>query len=490
MSTQKNTENQGQASLSEAHPAKPGQDSKQGQPDAGMVVKSDAAAANDGSGCLESATENVREEEMEYISDTNAALLMKTPRGGRFLIYTMVLAVCCALFWASVARLDEVTRGMGSVIPSSRLQVVQNLEGGILEKLYVQEGEQVSAGQPLMQLDDTQFSSSFRESNIEYFGELAKAARLRAELSGKPLSFPKALDEHPDYIRREQDVYNQRSQSLKAELEVSNKQASQAEHELNAARAQLKFLINSYELGRDELNLTIPLARQGVVSRVELIQLKQRVNDLESEKRMTELSIPKLKAAYQEALVRKEEIRLQFREEVVEKLQETELHLDQLSESNNVLEDQVDRTLIRSPMNGIVKKIHVTTVGGVVQPGMSLLEIVPIEDNLLVEAQVQPKDIGFLREGMKAIVKLTAYDFAIYGGLEGSVEHISADTIKDEKGESFYIVHIRTNKSHVGTPEKPLMIIPGMRTNVDIITGKKTLMQYMLKPILKARQNA
>lgn len=439
---------------------------------------------------LEKIEDSVSPDDMEYISDTNVAMLIKTPRGGRLLIYTMLLALLSAMVWASIARLDEITRGIGVVIPSSRLQVVQNLEGGILEQIFVTEGQQVQSGQPLMQLDDTRFSSSFRESAIEYYSELAKAARLRAELSGGALSFPAELDDYPDYVKREREIFYQRADRFIAELNVAREQAVQAEHELATTEDQLKFLTTSFELGQDELELTVPLAEQGVVSKVELIQLRQRVNDLESEKRRTELSIPKLRAAYQESLSRKEEVIQEYRADIVQELKETEVHLDQLGESNHALEDQVDRTLVKSPMDGIVKKIHVTTLGGVVQPGMSLLEIVPLEDNLMIEAQIQPKDIGFLRQGMKAIVKLTAYDFAIYGGLEGEVEHISADTIKDEQGESFYIVRIRTKNNFVGTEDKPLMIIPGMRTDVDIITGDKTLMAYLLKPILRARQNA
>ena len=439
---------------------------------------------------LEKTEKTLPPEDMEYISDTNVAMLIKSPKGGRLLIYTMLLAVISAIVWASFARLDEITRGTGIIIPSSRLQVIQNLEGGILEKVFVKEGEEVRSGQKLMQLDDTRFSSSFREGAIEYFSELAKVSRLKAELSGEDLTFPTDLANYPAYVVREREIYNQRADSFRAELNVVAKQVIQAEHELKTTEGQFEFLTTSYELGKDELDLTVPLARQGVVSRVELIQLKQRVNELESQMSMTELSIPKLKAAYQEAVARKEEVVQKYRSEIIQELKKTEVHLDQLGESNSALEDQVDRTVIRSPMDGIIKKIHVTTIGGVVQPGMSLLDIVPLEDNLMVEAQIQPKDIGFLREGVKAIVKFTAYDFAIYGGLEGEVVHISADTIKDEQGESFYIVRIRTQNKFLGSEDKPLLIIPGMRTNVDIITGDKTLMAYLLKPILRAKQNA
>ena len=325
----------------------------------------------------------------------------------------MLLAFFSAVIWASFSRLDEITRGSGKVIPSSRLQVVQNLEGGILEKLFVHEGELVEAGQPLLQLDDTRFRSTFRESAVEYYSELAKAARLKAELSGKDIQFPAELQDYQDYINRELSIFEKRKAGLRAELDIASRQASQAKHELAASEAQLEFLTTSLELGEEELSLTEPLAKQGVVSQVEMIQLKQRVNELASEQKMTELNIPKLKSAYEEALARKRELTAKFREEVVQELRETEVKLDQISESHTNLEDQVDRTLVRSPVEGIIKKININTVGGVIQPGMDLMEIVPVEDTLLIKAEINPKDIGFLREGMRAVVKLTAYDFAI-----------------------------------------------------------------------------
>ncbi|OED49118.1 hemolysin secretion protein D [Endozoicomonas sp. (ex Bugula neritina AB1)] len=424
------------------------------------------------------------------MSDTSAAMLLKTPKGGRILIYMMILALFSGLFWASVSELDEITRGMGKVVPSSRLQVIQNLEGGILKEMYVQEGELVEKGQPLLQLDDTRFKSTFRESAVEYYSELAKAARLKAELSGTDIKFPAELNGYQDYIQREVSIFKERSAGLRSEVEISTRQASQAKHELSASESQLEYLTTSLELGEEELSLTEPLAKQGVVSQVEMLQLKQRVNDLASERKMTELAIPKLKSAYEEALARKREFTVKFREEVVQELRETEVKLDQMTESHANMEDQVNRTMVRSPVEGIVKRININTVGGVIQPGMDLMEIVPVEDTLLIEADISPKDIGFLREGMPAVVKLTAYDFAIYGGMKGTLEHIGADTVENEKGESFYTVRVRTERSHLGTADNKLEIIPGMKTNIDIITGKKTLMDYLLKPILKSKRNA
>ena len=264
--------------------------------------------------------EDVKPEDLEFMSDTSAAMLMKTPRGGRLLIYTMLLAFFATIVWASFAHLDEITRGMGKVIPSSRLQVIQNLEGGILDELFVQEGELVEAGQPLLQLDDTRFRSSFRESAVEYYSELARAARLKAELSGKEIKFPSELQDYQDYINRELSIFDKRKAGLRAEVDISSRQANQAKHELAASEAQLEFLTTSLELGEEELSLTEPLARQGVVSQVEMIQLKQRVNELASDQKMTELSLPKLQSAYEEALARKRELTAKFREEVVQEL--------------------------------------------------------------------------------------------------------------------------------------------------------------------------
>ncbi|MGY0218462.1 HlyD family type I secretion periplasmic adaptor subunit [Endozoicomonadaceae bacterium StTr2] len=438
----------------------------------------------------ESEQEEIPEAELEFMSDTSAAMLLKTPRGGRMLLGFMFLFMVIAVSWAFWAEVDEITRADGTVIPSSRLQVIQNLEGGILEQLFVAEGEHVNAGQPLMQLDDTRFSSDMRGGQIEYFSELARVSRLKAEIADTLPQFPAELDNFPNYVSRELALFKSRQANLKAEQEIAARQTAQSKQELVSIEAQADYLRTSHELGKQELQMTLPLADKGVVSQVELIQLKQRVNDLGGELIMAELSMPKLEQAYEEARAREREVTLKFREEALTELNEAEVKLRQVRENQTSLKDQVSRTLVRSPVTGVVKKINVTTIGGVVQPGMDLIEVVPLEDNLLVEARVNPKDIGFLATGMRAVVKFTAYDFAVYGGLEGTVDHISADTIQDEKGESYYLVRVRTSESHLGSEDNPLEIIPGMRSNIDIMTGKKTIMGYLMKPILRARSNA
>ena len=438
-----------------------------------------------------SAEEDLQQEaELEFMSDASAAMLLKTPKGGRLLLAFMSLFMVIAVGWAYWAEVDEITRAEGSVIPSSRLQIIQNLEGGILEDLFVTEGEKVRAGQVLIQLDDTKFSSDMRGGQIEYFSELARISRLKAEVNEATPEFSAELDNYSNYVSREKALFESRRAGLMAEEDITRRQTAQSKQELVSIKAQADYLRTSYELGKQELEMTLPLADRGVVSQVELIQLKQRVNDLWGELTMAELSMPKLEQAHEEAKAREREVLLRFKEEALTELNEAEVKIRQVRESQNSLEDQVSRTLVRSPVDGVIKKINVTTIGGVIQPGMDLIEVVPLEDNLMVEARVNPKDIGFLHTGLRAVVKFTAYDFAVYGGLEGTVDHISADTIQDEKGESYYLVRVRTAENYLGTKSKPLEIIPGMRSNIDIMTGKKTIMEYLMKPILRARANA
>ena len=428
--------------------------------------------------------------DLNFMADIHAAQLQDAPAGARSLLWMGLVAVLAVLFWMAWAEVDEITRGNGKVVPSSRLQVVQNLEGGILDAIYVSEGDQVEVGQTLMHLDEIRFSSSLQEAEVEYYSILATIARLRAEAEQRPLTFPRALDRFPAYRDREQALYRSRRQSLETNLTIVREQTAQQEQTLRALRSRRAHLQKSYDLSRKELELTRPMAEKGVISEVELIQLEQKVNDLLAELRNAELDMPRLTSTLEENRARERDVLLDFQEQARETLRENEIRLARMTESRKSLRDQVTRRQVKSPVKGIIKKVHVNTIGGVVQPGMDLVEIVPLQDHLLVEAMIAPKDIAFLRIGLEAVVKLTAYDFAIYGGLKGKVDHISADTITNEQGESFYLARIRTDRNWLGTGEKPLHIIPGMVAGVDIITGKKTVLDYLLKPVLRAKANA
>lgn len=429
--------------------------------------------------------------DLEFLSDRNAALMLKSPRGGRIILWCILLFVVAGLVWANHAALDEVTVGDGKVIPSSQVQEIQNLEGGILKEINTQVGQTVERGQLLMTIENTEALSSLREQQAESISLRVRASRLEAESSGVEPEFDAELRAlYPDVVNREIDLYNNRLASLETNQLVFQQQIEQKRQEIVEQEAKLANLRQSFELSQEELNLTRPAFEQGAVSRVELLQLERQVNQLKGDLEATQLAIPRARSALKEAQNKLKESAAKFRAEAQEDLTNVRGKLDQIRESSVSLEDKVSRTQVRSPVKGIVKQIQINTVGGVIRPGMNLMEIVPLEDSLLIEAKVRPEDIGFIKPGLHAVVKLTAYDFAIFGGLPAEVENISADTILDEEGNSFYQIRVRTDKNYLGTSESPLPIIPGMQASVDVITGKKTLLDYLLKPILKAKQNA
>lgn len=431
------------------------------------------------------------DEDLEFISDARAAVLEQVPRGGRFILWGTILFIALALVWANHAELDEVTRGQGKVIPSRQIQVIQNLEGGIISEILVKEGDVVEIGQPLIKIDDVRFSSSFRESQVRLTALQAKAERLKAEAAGKPFVPSKHLQKaQPEVVRREVELFESRKQQHSATINILQQQIRQRQQELSELRVRRSQLQTNYELANRELELTRPLVAQGAISEVEVLRLERTVNELKGDLDGTSHAIPKAQSKYEEAQRKVEEVKLTFLNEVRTELNDVQAEISGLSESSTALADRVRRTIVRSPVKGQVNRMLVNTVGGVIQPGMDLVEVVPIEDSLLVEARIQPRDIGFLHPGQRSMVKFTAYDFAIYGGLEAQLEYISADSLTDEKGNLYYLVRVRTKKNYLGEDNKPLAIIPGMMTTVDILTGKKTVLEYLLKPVLRAKEYA
>lgn len=361
-----------------------------------------------------------------------------------WILWGAVLFVLIALIWAKLAILDEVTVGEGKVIPSSQLQLIQNLEGGIVEHLYVKEGQIVQKNQILVQLDTKRFAASYQEGQSKKRALEVKIERLTAEIEHKSfVPSDEIIKIDPSLVKQEQSLYTSR-------------------------QSQLKQLDESEALMQKEINITEPLIKEGAASKVEVLHLQRGLNDIQ-EKIDT------------------------FNSDTLNQLTQAKADLSALNESNLAYQDRLQRTTIRSPVKGVVKQIKVTTIGGVLQPGMDLMEIVPLDDTLLIEAKVKPSDIGFLRVGLPATVKITAYDYSIYGGLKGVVEEISADSItdeKDQKQQSYYLIRVRTQKNYLGTPQKPLYIIPGMMATVDVLTGHKSVLHYILKPIIKAKENA
>lgn len=432
-----------------------------------------------------------RGDDLDYMSDAAAALLLRTPRGGRLILWAAFAFFAVALIWANWAQLDEVTAGVGQVIPSSQVQVVQNLEGGIVSEILVHDGDRVEKGQVLLRIDDTRFASSLREAKQKYNALRLRKARLYAEANAIDMAIPDDLEQAaPDMVGDERKLYTARAEQLANNRKILQAQVRQREQELNEAKAKQKHLQRSLTLLSKELKMTEPLVDAGAISKVDVLRLRRQVNDQQGDLESVRLSIPRLRSQLEEIRKKADEVELSFRAKAREELSDVVSELSQIQESNVALQDRVKRTLVRSPMRGTVKQVLVSTVGGVVQPGMDLVEIVPSDDSLLVEAKVTPRDIGFIGPGQEAVVKITAYDYSIYGGLKGKVEQISADSIQDEEGRSYYLVRVRTERNHLGSEANPLPIISGMQAEVDILTGKKSVLQYLLKPVLKAQQRA
>ena len=431
------------------------------------------------------------QDDLKYMDSLSAAVVQKSNTKTKYILWIFAVFIIWALLWANYANVDELARGKGRVIPSKKIQIVQNLEGGIISDILVDEGEAVEKGQILVKIDDTKFSSSYEENFLRILELKAKMIRLNAEAEGKKFKVSKQIKEQmPALIIHEQSLFNTNKNQLKQQINILQEQVNQRTQELTEARAKRDQLTVSYNLIKEEVHITEPLMQNGVVSKVEFLQLSRQASAMKGDLGAVELSIPRIKSTIIEAKNKILEARLEFQNSAKEELNQVSAELSRITEAGGAIEDQVKRTNVRSPVKGVVKQLLITTIGGVVQPGMDIIEIVPIQDKLLIETKIKPSDIAYLYPGQKAIVKFTAYDFSIYGGLDGVVTHISADTIIDEEGNSFYEVRIKTDRNFLLRQGKKYEILVGMVANVDILTGKKTVMDYLLKPIIKARQSA
>lgn len=428
-------------------------------------------------------------ESSDLAADAQWAASQQQAKGPRVLLWGSLLCVVVLVIWASLGYIDEVVRGKGKVVPSRQVQVVQSLDGGVVEEILVRPGERVDAGQVLLRLDPTRSTSSLGENKAESLALKAKAARLEALASGEPFVVPDdVLQQAPQVVEMERRVWESKTRELQTSVNIARDQFNQRQQELRETMANRDQAASSCSLTSEELRVTRPLLSSGAVSEVDLLRLQRDVARFCGEAKAAGAQIGRIQAAIQEADRKIQESELNARNLARVELSETRGKLSSLEQGQLALQDRVRLAEVRSPVRGTVNNLMANTVGGVVQPGKDILDIVPMDDSLLLEVQINPKDIGFLHFEQKAEVKFTAYDFAIYGGLEGKVEQIGANTITDEKGNSFYVVKVRTDRAHVGDDSRP--IIPGMQAEVHILTGQRTLMQYLLKPILRAKSNA
>ena len=421
----------------------------------------------------------------------SADLLRPPRRWTNALLLFIVVTVVAIIGWAWWAELEEVTSGTGQVIPASKIKVVQNLEGGIVSEILTKDGARVTKGQVLLRIDPTGFGARLNESLGRHAGMQATLTRLRAEASSTEPNFGDELIANwPDLVTREFTLFQSRRDELQASLSVLKELVIQRGQEIKELRNQMRVLARSLALVQEELNLMRPAVADGIVSRVELFRTEARVNDLEGELSSAKLALPRVRATLAEARQRLEERARQFRSEALLERNDTEVELAALSENISAEQDRVARTDVRAPVDGIVKEIKVTTIGQVVQPGLDLVEIVPLDDSLLIEVEVRPADIAFLKPGQPAVVRLTAYDFTIFGTLKGELQSISADTIEDEQGEQFYKILVRTERNYLGDEAAGNSILPGMVAQVDVITGHKTVLQYIANPLLRIKGQA
>ncbi len=427
----------------------------------------------------------------EPLPEVSKALIEDAPRVVRLTIWSLIAFFVFCLLWANFAVVDEVTRGDGKAIPSSRLQKIQNLEGGIVAELFVREGQIVDIGDPLLRLDDTRFASNVGETEADRLALLLRVERLSAEVQDRELV---VADEVREKVPRQADseiqLFNSRKQQLLNEVAGLEEQLIQRQQELREFASKQGQFRNSLNLLRQEIRMSEPLVAEGAISPVEVLRLKRAEVEARGQLDATTLAMPRAEAAIKEVERKIDETRGRFRSDALTQLNEARTELSKIQSTGKALEDRVNRTLVISPVRGIVKQLLVNTIGGVIQPGSDLVEIVPLGENLLVEARIRPQDIAFLHPGQEAMVKFTAYDYTIYGGLKAELEQIGADTVTDDDGNSFYVIKLRTNKSHLGSEANPLLIIPGMVASVDIITGKKSVLNYLLKPIIRARAEA
>ncbi|MBR9783152.1 MAG: HlyD family type I secretion periplasmic adaptor subunit [Gammaproteobacteria bacterium] len=424
----------------------------------------------------------------DWVLEAEWSRIMQTPVKAKGLLYLVSIVLFLLVVWSYFAEIDEVAKGDGKVIPSQQLQVLQSYDGGIVQDILVTEGQTVKAGQVLLKVDPTRFLSSLEENTTQFAALAAKVQRLSALTQGKALRFNKELQaQAPSIVENERKLYNSNLAELDEVAAGSDSRIMQRRQDVEEERANLSQYQNVLSLTRKELSVTKPLLASGAVSEIEILRLERQVVELEGNITKSKVAIERGLNAIEEEIIKKEESRLRLVNRWNQELTDATGEMATLQQSQTSLEDVVSQADIRSPINGTVQRLLINTVGGVITPGSAVVELVPQDDQLIVEAKVSPKDIAFIRQGQPAILKFSAYDFTIYGGMSAEVQHISADAITNDKDETYYLVRLETKRS---IADESLDILPGMIVQVDILTGKKTVLNYILSPLFNVTASA
>ncbi|MFS8180214.1 HlyD family type I secretion periplasmic adaptor subunit [Pseudovibrio denitrificans] len=410
----------------------------------------------------------------------------------RILIFTCAGILLLLFVWSAFAHVEEVTRGDGRVIPSRQMQIVQAPERGIVSEVLFYEGEIVEQGAVLVKLDNTGFASQLGELQQKKYALQARLARLMAEArqANLQLDLSNTPSDIAAFLQRELEVYKARKDQLNAEVAVLRSQFSQKEQDLKQLEAEAQMLGSNLTIIARELEINQQLYKRGVLPEIEFLRLKRQYTTMHGEQQMLEASLASARSAKQEAMQRVISAQTAFASKAQSDLVATKAELAVIEERLRGAEDRVHRSALVAPVRGVINKLNVSTIGAVVQAGEPLVEIVPLEDTLLIAAQIQPQHVAFLHPGQDVSVKVTAYDYSIYGGLEGVLERISPDTSEDERGQAFFKVIVRTRQNHLGSEENPLPITPGMTASIDILTGEKSVLSYIAKPLIKVKAEA
>lgn len=434
----------------------------------------------------------------EFMDDVRQATLRGAHPAARLLFYTLGAFLALFLLWASIAPLDEISHAQGQVIPSGKVQAVGSPEGGVVEQIFVQAGQIVEPGQPLVRLNNSTAAAGFGEKTTRREYLQANIARLQAEVDETPLTLPdEFVKQNPELVAEVTKLYENRKSELISMLNVLEEQLEQRRQELNDARRKASSFGQALGLAQKEYEMTKPYLDSGAISKVDVLRLERAVVEARKDYNTASTAVPAAEAAVREAQGKLEEGKLKYTNEARDELGKLTDEFNRLGEGIKAEENRVDQALLKSPIRAEVKQVLVNTVGQAVQPNTNIVELVPVNETLLIEAKVKPSDIAFVRPGLPAKIKITAYDFSIYGGLDGTVESVSADSFTDEarqrrpgEPETYFKALVRTKQNYLERYGNRYPIKSGMVAEADIITGRKTVMQYLLKPINKARADA
>lgn len=432
---------------------------------------------------------SLSKDDYEFMNSLSSAILYNRPKKLHWVLVFFLITILFFLIWASIAKIDEIARGSGKVVPNGQNQIIQNLEGGIVSEILIKEGDLVEKDQILIKVSNEKSNSTVASNELKSLYFQAQIKRLEAELKREAFVFEVSENEQlQDFIKNENALYLTNKKQLESKIMILKEQIKQKENELKDARQTIEHMRFSVDAISKEVEMTKPMVERGIRSQVDFLKLQREQSDAKQKLQSVILSISKIDSEILEINKKIDETYQINDSETRQKLNEIITSLKDLEANSVASTDQVSRTIVKAPSNGIVQKLHINTIGGAIKPAQDLIEIVPTDYKLIVEVKVLPKDIAFIYQGQKAIVKFSAYDFSIYGGLNGNVINISPDTITEKDDKTFYIVRIETEKNYIAYKNKQMKIIPGMVADVDIMTGKKTILDYILKPILKTKQ--